>query len=105
MSLRVGIDFGTSNSAAAIPGADVGAPAQVLAIDPAGEDARLFRSVLFFPEYENGILAGSEAINRYLEEEEGRFIQSVKTFLPSTTFTATEIRRRSYRLEAISTLR
>lgn len=69
-----------------------------------GEDARLFRSVLFFPEHDKDVFAGGEAIRRYLEEVEGRFIQSVKTFLPSTSFNATEIRRRSYRLEAIVSL-
>ncbi len=104
MSLRVGIDFGTSNSAAAIPGADVSEPAQVLSLDPHGEDPRLFRSALFFPEHEKDVFAGGEAILRYLEDDEGRFIQSVKTFLPSASFTATEIRRRSYKLEAIVAL-
>ncbi|MFL5390426.1 MAG: Hsp70 family protein, partial [Myxococcales bacterium] len=57
----VGIDFGTSNSAAAIPGAG-DAAARVLAIDEAAEDARLLRSVLFFPDGTPTILAGAAAI-------------------------------------------
>ncbi|MGA9524943.1 MAG: Hsp70 family protein [Myxococcaceae bacterium] len=99
--VRVGIDFGTSNSAAAVPGRTQGASARVLRIDPAGEDARLFRSVLFFPEHERDMFAGGEAIRRYLAEGEGRFIQSVKSFLSSPSFHATEIRGRSYKLEAL----
>lgn len=101
MSVRVGIDFGTSNSAAALAGSTPGEASKVLDIDPKGEDARLFRSVLFFPEHDKDIWAGGEAITRYLEEEEGRFLQSVKTFLPQSSFHATEIRRKSFKLEAI----
>ncbi len=97
----VGIDFGTSNSAAAVPGATSGAPARVVEIDPAGDDVRLLRSVVFFPEESAEVLVGGEAIRRYLVEGEGRFLQSVKTFLPSNTFTRTEIRRRLFGLEEL----
>ena len=99
--VRVGIDFGTSNSAAALPGAGPGAAARVVPVDPAGEDRRLFRSVLYFPEGTHDVLAGAEAIERYLDEIDGRFIQSAKSFLPSTSFQSTEIRRRSFRLEEL----
>ena len=37
--VRVGIDFGTSNSAAAVPGPTAGDAARVLTIDPGAEDA------------------------------------------------------------------
>lgn len=99
--VRVGIDFGTSNSAAAIPGPRPGSPAKVVRVDPSGDDARLFRSVLYFPEDSKDVLAGGEAIERYLEEIDGRFVQSVKSFLPSTSFSATEIRNRAYRLDEL----
>lgn len=99
----VGIDFGTSNSAAAIPGAGDGA-ARVLAIDEAAEDARLLRSVLFFPDGTPTILAGAAAIEAYLRDFEGRFLQSIKTFLPSTAFTRTEIRRKTWKLEQLIAL-
>jgi hypothetical chaperone protein len=99
MGLAVGIDFGTSNTAAAMPGGAPGEAARVLEIDPAGEDVRLLRSVLFFPEGSPETLVGGAAIARYLAEGEGRFLQSVKSFLPSRHFTRTEIRRRSYGLE------
>jgi hypothetical chaperone protein len=99
--VAVGIDFGTSNTAAAVPGPSPDEPARVLSVDPTGDEARLLRSVLFFPEGVNETLVGGEAIARYLEEGEGRFLQSVKSFLPSKTFTRTEIRRRSYGLEEL----
>ena len=94
----VGIDFGTSNSAAAIAGAQ---SARVMEIDPAHEDARLMRSVLFFPDGSADVCVGAQAIARYIEDEEGRFIQSVKSFLPSTTFTRTVIRRRPWALHEL----
>ena len=73
----------------------------MISVDPAGEDPRLFRSVLFFPDESREVFAGGEAIRRFLDEGEGRFIQSAKSFLSSPSFHATEIRRRSYKLEAL----
>lgn len=99
--LCVGIDFGTANSAAALPAAGPGGKARILSIDPEGDDPRLLRSVLFFPGEGTETLVGSEAVRRYLEEGEGRFLQSMKSFLPSTSFQRTEIRRRSYKLEEL----
>ena len=93
--LRCGIDFGTSNSAVALPSGEV------LRIDAAASEPRLFRSVLFFPEGEKVTHAGAHAISEYLEHGEGRFIQSVKAWLPSASFTATQIRNRSLRLEEL----
>jgi hypothetical chaperone protein len=90
----VGIDFGTSNTAAAIPGE----PARVLDIDSGATDPRLLRSVLFFTDGTPEIYAGESAIEHYLKDFEGRFLQSIKTFLPSS-FTHTEIRRKSWKLE------
>ncbi len=98
-----GIDFGTSNSAAALPG-DGNSPARVLSIDARAEDARLLRSVLFFPEGSPDVLAGAAAIESYLGDFEGRFLQSIKTFLPSPSFTHTEIRRKAWKLEQLIAL-
>ncbi len=88
-----GLDFGTSNSAIALPGGEV------LRVDPAAAQPRLFRSVLFFPEETREVLAGNDAIARYLDDNAGRFIQSMKTWLPSTTFTRTQIRGTTLLLE------
>jgi hypothetical chaperone protein len=54
---------------------------------------------LFFPEEERDIFAGSDAIQRYLEDNSGRFIQSVKSFLHSASFRATQVRGRTYTIE------
>lgn len=93
-----GLDFGTSNTALALP------DGTVLPIDPAAADARLFRSVLFFPEDEREVYAGTAAINRYLEDMAGRFIQSVKSFLHSSSFRATQVRGRTYTIEDLVAL-
>ena len=94
----IGLDFGTSNTAAASPGAHAAAPARVLAIDPHGEDPRLLRSVLFFPAQEREVFVGAEAIAHYLSSGEGRLIQSFKSFLPAASFERTLIQGRSWHL-------
>lgn len=87
-----GVDFGTSNSAVALP------DGRVLSIDPKAEAQSLFRSVLYFPEETRQSYAGAEAIELYLEEVSGRFIQSVKSWLPSKSFHATQINNRAFKL-------
>jgi len=89
------VDFGTSNSTVALPSGEV------LEIDLPAENRRLFRSVLFFPEEEREMHAGAAAIARYLDEPAGRFIQSVKSWLPSRSFTHTQIRHRPVTLEEL----
>ena len=90
-----GLDFGTSNSAVAL------ASGEVLRVEPSAEAPRLSRSVLFFPEESTETLAGGEAIERYLQDNAGRFIQSMKTWLPSTSFVRTQIRGRTLALEEL----
>lgn len=77
-SAALGLDFGTSNTVAAV---SAGGRVQVLNLDPVAADARLFQSVLFFPE-DGPFLAGAEAIAAYLDMSDGRFLQSIKTFCP-----------------------
>lgn len=101
---RVGIDFGTSNSAAAMASSSLPTIPHVIALDPTGIDPALMRSVLFFPDGCADIYVGAEAIARYATDEEGRFIQSVKSFLPSTLLTRTNIRRRVYTLPELIAL-
>ncbi|MBI4822162.1 MAG: Hsp70 family protein [Deltaproteobacteria bacterium] len=91
-----GIDFGTSNSAVAM-------------LAPSGEVslADLFGrpsspTVLFFPAYDKADYAGAEAIQQYLTRGlEGRFIQSMKAFLPVASFRGTEIRGRFVSIEEL----
>src|SRR5687767_6843436 len=93
-----GIDFGTSNSALALPSGEV------LRVDPSADNQHLLRSVLFFPEEETASYVGEDAISRYLEEGAGRFIQSIKSWLPSRSFHSTQIRSRSMTLDALVAL-
>ncbi len=92
----IGLDFGTSNSAVALPSG------RVLPIDfHSGGRSVMFRSVLFFPEDGKDVFAGAKAIDEYLQRSLGRFIQSVKTWLPSATFSSTQIRNKPYRLDEL----
>ncbi len=90
-----GLDFGTSNSAVALPNGEV------LRIDARASQPRLFRTVLFFPEDSAEVLAGHDAIERYQEDNAGRFIQSMKTWLPASSFTRTILRGRTLTLEEL----
>jgi hypothetical chaperone protein len=90
-----GLDFGTSNTAAALP------DGTVLSIASGTAEPRLFRSVLFFPEDERTVYAGAPAITRYLEDNAGRFIQSVKSFLHSRSFRATQVHGRTWTIEEL----
>jgi hypothetical chaperone protein len=89
-----GIDFGTTNSALAVADGDS------IQLATFGPDLETFRSVLFF-EGKKRALAGPAAIERYLEEADDdhpsrRLIQSVKSLLASSVFTATQIAGRRY---------
>jgi hypothetical chaperone protein len=105
MERVVGLDFGTTNSALAV--LDPGKEPQ-LATYAAGDAGRVqtYRSILYF-EREDGegpveIASGPEAVGRYLEAvEKGRLVQSLKSFLASRSFSATQILGTAYRLEAL----
>jgi hypothetical chaperone protein len=72
---------------------------EVVAIDGSGHAGDLLRSVLYFNE-ENEIYAGQEAIRQYVSDgAAGRFMQSIKTFLPNTSFDSTEIFGKRYTID------
>ena len=94
MSVGIGLDFGTTNSAMAIA-ADSG-EARVALFDSTHGTTASFRSVLYFGREEHGgptlCTAGPEAIARYLEmDDERRLMQSLKSFLASRLFKATSV--------------
>lgn len=104
MVLTIGLDFGTTNTVATMPGADGKIAAVRYSHDGQAFDA--FRSVLCFSQAED--LAGSRtrvdagpwAIDRFREMEgECRFIQSFKTFAASPQFTDTLVFNRRLRFE------
>lgn len=76
--LTLGIDFGTSNSAAALIGAD--GQMHTIALD--GDRAEM-PTALFFASETHTVLYGSEAMQAYLAGTEGRLLRSLKSLLGS----------------------
>src|SRR5262245_19471486 len=101
----LGLDFGTTNSALALATAS-GLPRLAEFAGPDGS-APTFRSLLYFDREDERapveVHAGGAALLAYLERDVhgGRLIQSLKSFLASRLFSATEIFGRSYRLEQL----
>jgi hypothetical chaperone protein len=104
--LAIGLDFGTTNSA--IAGVGPGGEAPVL-VDLGG--ATTFRSLLYFDSEERGpdrrplCHAGAAAIDAYLAGDgTGRLIQSMKSYLSSRLFRATQVFTHVYTLEDLIAL-
>jgi len=76
--LVLGIDFGTSNSAAALMGAD--GSLQVIPLDGARSE---MPTALFFSMETHSVLYGSAAMQAYLSGTEGRLLRSLKSLLGS----------------------
>ena len=93
------IDFGTSNSLLAAVGGDF--DAEAIALDPSAKDPTVFRSILFFSEQSEWSF-GAAALRRYVEDGmRGRFLRSLKRFLPVASFEETRIGSRNVRLEEL----
>jgi hypothetical chaperone protein len=102
-----GIDFGTSNSAIAMATADGRVhPVRwtipgALSTDGDTESSTV-PTVIFAPDYDREFHVGFDAIRQYLFTGlDGRFMQSIKAFLPSPTFTGTVIKNRHYSIEEL----
>lgn len=96
MSIVFGIDFGTTNSALSIYRDN---RVEVIPIDELNPGSSLMRSVLYFTE-DHEVFAGQEAIAQYVSEgAAGRFMQSIKTFLPNRSFEGTEVFGKKYGIE------
>ena len=103
----VGIDFGTTNSAVAVTD-DGGTPRLARFGTPGERTGRdlAFRSILHFERADAEsaraptVRAGPAALTRWLESAgEGRLVQSIKSFLASRVFDATEVYGTIYALE------
>lgn len=101
----IGLDFGTTNSALARvqDGRVELAPFRLH-----GEATETFRSVLYLSIEERVsarepmVFAGPQAMEQFLEEgASGRYMQSLKSLLPSRTFEATQVLGTVYSLEAL----
>ena len=100
----LGLDFGTTNSVAAI--AHDGASELVMLDAPVGSDP-VFRSALCFWEEAQGlgIEAGPWAIAEYLDFPEGsRFLQSFKSVAAMASFEHATVFERRYRFEELGRL-
>lgn len=96
MNIKFGLDFGTSNSALSVNKDGI---VEVIDIDSRNLARKTLRSVLYFEE-DRGIFTGQEAIDHYIANGAvGRFMQSIKSFLPSQTFEFTRINGKRYTLE------
>jgi len=96
LQIVFGIDFGTTNSALSVYRDGT---VEVVAVDGDGPTGELMRSVLYFSD-DNEIYAGQEAIRQYVGDgAAGRFMQSIKTFLPNTSFDSTEVFGRRYAID------
>jgi len=95
---RIGIDFGTSNTAASVRGMRDGQPLhEILALD----QGPLLKSLLYFPNGRDSFF-GKAAIEQYFENDrEGRFFQSIKRLLPNPDFKGTQIANRFVSLESL----
>ncbi len=93
------VDFGTSNTLLAI--VEDGVNKGTHPIDPDAKDQSIMKSVLYFPKGEDPYF-GQAAINTYNDNfGEGRFIQSIKKYLPIKSFKGTQINNKFYSIEEI----
>lgn len=99
MSPTFGIDFGTSNSALA---ASVNNQVKLLDIDPGNPLSNSLKSILYFikEEGQTRSFAGYEGVQQYIDNgAEGRYMQSIKSFLSDLSFKKTNIYGKNYTLE------
>ncbi len=103
MSRFVGIDFGTTNSTLAL--ADAAGAVALTRFDVRKKNYDTFRSVIYFDPDTRAATCGIEGIFAYLDGgSAGRFMQSLKSYLSSTSFRSTNVYGRVYTLEQLITL-
>ncbi|MBA3028014.1 MAG: Hsp70 family protein [Desulfobacteraceae bacterium] len=101
MKKSFGLDFGTSNSALSLSDDD---NVRLLDIDVHSPIKNSLKSVLYFMKegIDRKAYVGYEAVKEYIATGgEGRYLQSIKTFLPDSSFTRTEILNKTYKLEEL----
>ena len=102
MSIAFGLDFGTTNSVLAVSQND---RVEIVDIDLPSALKETLKSVLFFDE-EGGVSVGQEAIDQYVSYggAYGRFMQSIKAFLPNKSFIETYVFGKRYEIEDLIAL-
>jgi len=98
MKTQFGLDFGTTNSALSV---NRGGLVEPIKINPYGPGGTTLRSVIYFSE-EKETFVGESAIINYLEDgATGRFLQSIKSYLPDESFDGTVIWGKKRSLEEL----
>jgi len=102
MNAIAGIDFGTTNSSL---GVLENGKSRAVNICNFGSEEKTLRSALFIDE-EHEISVGQQAIQEYVDSGgyHGRFMQSLKAFLPSQSFSEARIYGRRYTIEHLISL-
>ena len=102
----LGLDFGTTNTVAALVDPTAPGGARSIRFPDGAETHSVFRSALdFWPEGRGrerhiAVEAGPWAIRHFVESPEGsRFLQSFKTFAASPSFRSTNVHGKSFRFE------
>lgn len=96
MNKIFGLDFGTTNSVLAI---NDNKNSRVIEIDEDCSNKNTMRSVMYFNE-DQKVFIGQKAINEYIAEHaHGRFMQSIKAFLPSASLDRVFVNGKSYDIE------
>lgn len=101
MSAIFGIDFGTSNSALSV---NMDGQVRLLDVDRENPISNSLKSILYFLKEDGRTdsYVGYEGVKKYIENEaDGRYMQSIKTFLPDTGFEKTSIYGKRYTLEEL----
>ncbi len=105
---RAGLDFGTTNSVAALAGMED--EPRLVALDGPASAGEVFRSALCFWQDDTArgglaVEAGPAAIREYLEDPSGsRFLQSFKSVAASASFESAPVFAKRYRFEEIGRL-
>lgn len=98
MAIAAGIDFGTSNTAVTLA---IDGEIRPVLVDQVSAIAATIPTLLYFPP-SGAASYGTEAILRYLGADmAGRLLQSIKRYLPSTTFQGTVVGGRTRSLEEL----
>jgi len=100
MDAIFGLDFGTTNSAMSV---NINGNVEMVNAYVSGdgkESGRTLKSLLYFDSEEKRPFVGQDAIKQYVNDAAmGRFMRSIKTFLPSTTFDHTYVFGKKYSLD------
>ncbi len=99
MSIIFGLDFGTSNSALSV---NIAGKVNLVDIDPFNYKKNILKSVIYYDANKRKFSVGQQAVDLYIKNDAtGRYVQSVKSFLPNTIFDRTAIGGKLYDLEQL----